>query len=205
MQLHVHSNVKHYCVGLLLSGAPTAISQRWPGCPCGGFFPAAVAPCVGGFTTVPIGCCCGWVVIVAGAAPVSGSPTFISQRWPGWPCGGFNWTDPAAAVCCGCCGGGTVMVAGVVAAGVVEDELPSSIPLLHDDATIQTATAAGNDWYHFILEKFQVRYGINIETYCTLRHSRLSAIDYQLPAIYSPDSVRWAKTTMPPAMATATQ
>jgi hypothetical protein len=23
--------------GLLLSGAPTAISQRWPGCPCSGF------------------------------------------------------------------------------------------------------------------------------------------------------------------------
>jgi hypothetical protein len=29
-----------------LSGAPTAMSQRWPGCPCGGFMPGAVAvPC----------------------------------------------------------------------------------------------------------------------------------------------------------------
>ena len=28
--------------GLLFKGAPTAISQRWPGCPCGGFMPGAV-------------------------------------------------------------------------------------------------------------------------------------------------------------------
>jgi hypothetical protein len=29
--------------GVELSGAPTAISQRCPGCPCGGFIPDAVA------------------------------------------------------------------------------------------------------------------------------------------------------------------
>ena len=29
--------------GSELSGAPTGISQRWPGSPCGGFIPAGVA------------------------------------------------------------------------------------------------------------------------------------------------------------------
>ena len=29
-------------VGAELSGAPTAISQRWLGCPCAGFIPAVV-------------------------------------------------------------------------------------------------------------------------------------------------------------------
>ena len=28
--------------GAEFRGAPTAISQRWPGCPCGGFIPGAV-------------------------------------------------------------------------------------------------------------------------------------------------------------------
>lgn len=97
--------------------------------------------------------CCGCVVIVAGAAPVSGSPTLISQRWPGCPCAGFNCTDPAAAVCCGCCAGGTVIVEGVVVAGAGEEELPSSKPLLQEDNN-DTTDKAVNAEDHFIQNAF---------------------------------------------------
>ena len=72
--------------GLLFNGAPTAISHRWPGSPCGGFMPGSVFTLVG--TSVIVTCgCAGTVVpvVVAGAAGLlfKGAPTDISQRWPG--------------------------------------------------------------------------------------------------------------------------
>ena len=88
--------------GLLFKGAPTAISQRWFGSPCGGFIPGAVFVGVGTSFIVICGCC-GVVLtavggVVAGAGLLfNGAPTEISQRWPGCPCGGF--IPGAVAVC----------------------------------------------------------------------------------------------------------
>ena len=64
-------------VGAELSGAPTAISHRWPGCPWAGFFPetadAVLATSLG-----------------FGGAEFNGAPTAMSHLWPGLPCSGFN-------------------------------------------------------------------------------------------------------------------
>lgn len=43
------------CAGAELSGAPTAISQRWPGCPCGGLVPAATGTVPAGTAAVVAG------------------------------------------------------------------------------------------------------------------------------------------------------
>ena len=92
-----------------LSGCPTAISQRWPGCPCAGFnFPdeALVLFAPGkvmgvGFTCVLIG------LLVTGFEAVAvlfnGAPTAIEQSCPGCPCAGFNFA-PALLPMVGCGG-----------------------------------------------------------------------------------------------------
>jgi len=93
------------------NGAPTAISQRWPGWPCGGFIPGAVL--TGAATAPGVLVMTGWLVVVAVVAVVagfaagefSGAPTAISQRWPGCPYAGFS---PAVAT-------PVVVVAGAVA------------------------------------------------------------------------------------------
>ena len=103
----------------LFSGAPTAIAQSCPGCPCGGFIPGAVTTGAGGVEGVE-GAAGGTVTGAngfganegvgmpddgeagtsegagagAGAGGVAGgesseAPTLISQRCPGCPCGGF--------------------------------------------------------------------------------------------------------------------
>jgi hypothetical protein len=76
-------------IGLLFRGWPTPISQRWLGWPCGGFMPGAVGAVVG--VTVVIGLL---IFVFALGATVglllSGWPTAISHRWPGWPCAGFK-------------------------------------------------------------------------------------------------------------------
>ena len=68
--------------GLLFKGAPTAISQRWFGSPCGGFIPGAVFTLFG--TSVIVTCGCAFTVVpavVAGAGLLfKGAPTAISQR-----------------------------------------------------------------------------------------------------------------------------
>ena len=73
--------------GLLFKGAPTAISQRWPGSPCGGFMPGKVF-CVFGICFM-VTCGCAFAVIICVCAGTGllfkGAPTAISQRWPGWP------------------------------------------------------------------------------------------------------------------------
>lgn len=101
--------------GAVLSGAPTEISQRWPGCPCAGFIPAATVVTgvviIAGAVTVGAELIttglwfAGIVVDIAGvvagvllAAPFKGAPTEISQRWPGSPCAGFK---PVATVVVG--------------------------------------------------------------------------------------------------------
>jgi len=57
------------------NGAPTAISQRCPGWPCGGFIPEGV------FAVA--------VLVVFAGTELSEAPTAISHLWPGCPCGGF--------------------------------------------------------------------------------------------------------------------
>lgn len=75
-----------------LSGAPTAMSQRWPGCPCGGFMPFAVVTVAG-------------VVVYDCAAA----------------CGLAVMTDPVAglATCWTCCGAAAAVAAVSVATVVV--------------------------------------------------------------------------------------
>ena len=79
------------------------MAQSCPGCPCGGFIPGAVA--AGGVAT---GVCVGDGVlnvgaeVTAGAAAggeLSGAPTAISQRCPGWPCSGFMPAATGVAAC----------------------------------------------------------------------------------------------------------
>jgi hypothetical protein len=80
--------------GALFNGAPTAISQRWPGLPCSGFNPAPVGGGVVAVTGVGGGiesdcdlltvtgfccACCGGTMLDAGAL-FSGAPSGISQR-----------------------------------------------------------------------------------------------------------------------------
>ena len=96
--------------GLLFKGAPTAISQRWFGSPCGGFMPGAVFVVVGTSFIVTCGCALTVVGCVATGAGLlfKGAPTEISQRWPGCPCGGF--IPGAVAVCAAVC----VIICGLV-------------------------------------------------------------------------------------------
>lgn len=89
----------------LFNGAPTAISQRWPGSPCLGFIPVAVAEFVLSF--IGLGFIC--VVVTAGELfdfvagdEFSGAPTAISQRWPGSPCLGLS-AEPDEAPTGTCC------------------------------------------------------------------------------------------------------
>lgn len=84
----------------LFKGAPTAISQRWPGSPCLGFIPVAVDEFELSF--IGLGFIC--VVVTAGELlefvvgdELSGAPTAISQRWPGSPCFGLS-AEPDEAV-----------------------------------------------------------------------------------------------------------
>lgn len=107
-------------VGLLLSGAPTAISQRWPGCPCAGFMPGAVllatvlvaAGIVAAGLEGNVVVTAGWLVVTAPGVVLTvgwlfnGAPTAISQRWPGLPCSGFN--APVLPVTGAATGGTTV-------------------------------------------------------------------------------------------------
>ena len=71
--------------GLLFKGAPTAISQRWFGSPCGGFIPGAVFVVLGTSFMVICGCVLTAVGCVATGAGLlfKGAPTAISQRWFG--------------------------------------------------------------------------------------------------------------------------
>ena len=69
--------------GLLFKGAPTAISQRWFGSPCGGFMPGAVLVGVGTCVVVTNGCAFTVAPVVVGAGAgllFNGAPTDISQR-----------------------------------------------------------------------------------------------------------------------------
>jgi hypothetical protein len=91
---------------LLFKGFPTGISQRWPGCPCGGFNPVVGAMLVEGFERgftsghingagkPLIGFLDTGVIVVTGLTIVdgcvdgmliNGAPTAISQRCPGLP------------------------------------------------------------------------------------------------------------------------
>ena len=93
------------------------MSQRWPGWPWAGFMPGATAvggavavgatvPDVGGGTVTVV---LRRGAVVAAVAPLAagllskGAPTAISQRWPGWPWGGFM---PGAVVTTLVCGAG---------------------------------------------------------------------------------------------------
>lgn len=74
-------------VGGELNGAPTDISQRCPGCPCGGFIPGAVltelcCTACGAETGVELVVTTGDFegVVAAAGAEFSGAPTAISQR-----------------------------------------------------------------------------------------------------------------------------
>ena len=66
------------------NGAPTAISQRWPGWPCAGFNPAATVVL---FVLVVIVAVFVEGVLVGAFDGVefSGAPTAISHLWPGCP------------------------------------------------------------------------------------------------------------------------
>lgn len=79
----------------------------WPGWPCGGLVPGAVAVVPAGCADVFAGAMVG-VMTGAGALPAvagvwpSGVPTGIPHWWPGWPCAGFGVpagrvTPPAGA------------------------------------------------------------------------------------------------------------
>lgn len=93
----------------LFNGAPTAISQRWPGSPCLGFIPVAVAEFVLSF----IGLVFIGVLVTAGelldfvaGEEFNGAPTAISQRWPGSPCLGLSAEpdDAPTGTCCAAAG-----------------------------------------------------------------------------------------------------
>lgn len=85
-------------------GAPTAMSQRWPGLPCSGFNPA---PVITGVVGLAAGVCVtvtglgkvalgvmftgeAGVLVTAAGLLSNGAPTAISQRCPGLPCSGFR-------------------------------------------------------------------------------------------------------------------
>ena len=86
--------------GLEFKGAPTAISQRWPGCPCAGLSaPAATGEAlltagltalleITGFACIGAALCAGCCTCIG--AEFRGAPTAISHRWPGAPCAGFT-------------------------------------------------------------------------------------------------------------------
>ena len=57
----------------LFSGAPSGISQRWPGCPCAGFSAAVVALPVAGAVCIVLG-----AVVVAGALKAGGGVVAVS-------------------------------------------------------------------------------------------------------------------------------
>ena len=83
--------------GALLSGWPTAISQRWPACPCAGFKPFAggaadAAGCKGEAcrTGVVLVVAIGEVVDLAAGGLFKGCPTAMSQRCPGLPWAGLR-------------------------------------------------------------------------------------------------------------------
>ena len=102
-----------------LSGWPTGMSQRWPGCPCGGFIPGAVAAGVDDVTG--LGTTAAFPEFAGGllktmlfpllpaalGADDKGAPTAMSQRCPGCPCGGLvpGAVCPGcdAGCCCCCC------------------------------------------------------------------------------------------------------
>ena len=90
--------------GAEFNGAPTAISQRWPVWPCGGFIPGLVTT-AGAFDFTIVGIAtletelAGVVVDLLGVE-FSGAPTAISQRWPAWPWGGFIPTPFKLEFCC---------------------------------------------------------------------------------------------------------
>ena len=71
--------------GFESSGAPTAISQRWPGWPCAGFSLDELPPA-------------GSVVEVVAGAEFKGAPSAISHLCPGKPCLGFKAVFPANTV-----------------------------------------------------------------------------------------------------------
>lgn len=101
------------------NGAPTATSQRWPSCPCGGFMPGAVAVAVPGFKIAgAAGALCGAGLVCVGVTVLpggefNGAPTAISHLWFGCPCGGFI----PGAVFAGCGGVFTGCGCGAVASG----------------------------------------------------------------------------------------
>lgn len=75
---------------MLFNGAPTAISQRWPGWPCAGLEPGAtVVGAAAGLAAVVGAACAGVAGLVVTAVPSSMEPTGLPQTWPGSPCGGF--------------------------------------------------------------------------------------------------------------------
>jgi hypothetical protein len=87
-------------------GAPTAIAQSWPGCPCAGLVPGSAldGAAIGEAVGVTMG-------LAAGAAfEFRGAPTATEQSWPGWPCAGLV-PAPAPA------GADTGKGAGVTATG----------------------------------------------------------------------------------------
>lgn len=57
--------------GAPFRGAPTATSQRWPGCPCGGLVPVAAEPVAGAALVVITGG--GWLVPGAAVMPGRGA------------------------------------------------------------------------------------------------------------------------------------
>ena len=82
--------------------------QSWPGWPWGGFnrtLPELLSDkmadkiceesVVAGVLTVT-GDAAVVALIVAAGGEFNGAPTAISQRWPGCPCEGFNWGEPAS-------------------------------------------------------------------------------------------------------------
>lgn len=96
----------------LFRGAPTAIEQSWPGCPCGGFMPGAtVPPCAGGVN-------CGTGLRFGCGGRLREAPTGMSQRWLGAPCGGLT----AAVV--------FWVLAGCVCAGAVTAGALGAVPVV---------------------------------------------------------------------------
>lgn len=78
------------------------MSQRWLGCPCAGFNPAAT---VAGAVLIAGGnaCCTPGAALLTGLLS-SGAPTAISHLWPGCPCAGLRLAVAVigvAAVCAG--------------------------------------------------------------------------------------------------------
>jgi len=137
------------------NGAPTAISQRWPFCPCGGFIPGLVTT-VEEFVFTITGeeelVTAGFGIDLLGVE-FKGAPTAISQRWPGWPCGGFIPEAFWFEFCCNKDGFWDELADGPEGVAVEIDVLPE------DEGLVTTELSCGSN--SFLHEQINTKNTIN--------------------------------------------